>query len=523
MTKWLDKYKDGGFVGLTTEGRNFSPAWGGQFKRGGWLSRYEQDEEYNCGPFASSYLLAKKGIDVDPKMLEKLENTTSKEGTDPDDIRDTIGGHESFNTSIQELANSAPAMVAYQHNGDGHYSVVDRVDEDGVHIFNVAKGKTDVVPIDRFQKKWHDKDADGKEYNQWMLTAQRGVTLPASESTNTTALRSAALNNLLSRRKTNIKPSSQPSLNPDYRTDEEKQIAAQWYEDVNNPSVRTLLSELIQYPARVMDNPIKLLTGEGYEKEVKESRKTQLSPYLSDEQKTNATLNEARDLGINALINAGTAELGFIGNGMMSRGIIPLFKQGSTANFTADLLQLSKTDWNKVKEGELDEIANILINGASTITHMGNFDAQQVVTRLKNWSSISKADKIDVLKDITNLGFAGGQQFQRKDVSSSDTTSFFKHKDGGVVKDNLGYWNPDNEGKIVEIDSPEITMRGVGQPLMGVSDEGDVKLMKPGKDYKFKGKKVREYPIAKYGINELHQLQDFTNKPSSKNWLTKYL
>lgn len=98
-----------------------------------------------------------------------------------------------------------------------------------------------------------------------------------------------------------------------------------------------------------------------------------------------------------------------------------------------------------------------------------------------------------------------------------------KYKDGGVVKDNLGYWNPDNEGKVVEIDSPEITMRGVRQPLVGVSDEGDVKLMKPGKDYKFKGKKVREYPIAKYGINELHQLQDFTNKPSSKNWLTKYL
>lgn len=98
-----------------------------------------------------------------------------------------------------------------------------------------------------------------------------------------------------------------------------------------------------------------------------------------------------------------------------------------------------------------------------------------------------------------------------------------KYKDGGVVKDNLGYWNPDNEGKVVEIDSPDITMREVRQPLIGISDEGDVKLMKPGKDYKFKGRKVREFPVARYGINELHQLQDFTNKPSSKNWLTKYL
>ena len=92
---------------------------------------------------------------------------------------------------------------------------------------------------------------------------------------------------------------------------------------------------------------------------------------------------------------------------------------------------------------------------------------------------------------------------------------------GNVKHDNLGYWNPDNWGEVVEIDSPNITMRNVNVPLLGVSDEGDTKLMTPGKDYKFKGKKVKEYPVAKYGINELHQLQDFTNKPS-KNWLQKY-
>ena len=46
--------------------------------------------------------------------------------------------------------------------------------------------------------------------------------------------------------------------------------------------------------------------------------------------------------------------------------------------------------------------------------------------------------------------------------------------------------------------------------------------MIPEEDYKFKGKKVREYPIAKYGINELDNLLNFTNKPSTKNWLDKY-
>ena len=118
-----------------------------------------------------------------------------------------------------------------------------------------------------------------------------------------------------------------------------------------------------------------------------------------------------------------------------------------------------------------------------------------------------------------------------------------KQKNGGITKDNQGYWNPDNWGKPVEIDSNDITMEGVYEPLLGVSDTGDTKLMKPGKNYKFKGKKVREYPVAKdgawldnyreggaVGINQLdaqpmkklNQLLNFTNNPDKDNWLDKY-
>ena len=56
-----------------------------------------------------------------------------------------------------------------------------------------------------------------------------------------------------------------------------------------------------------------------------------------------------------------------------------------------------------------------------------------------------------------------------------------KQKNGGITKDNQGYWNPNNWGKPVEIDSNDITMEGVYEPLLGVSDTGDTKLMKPGK------------------------------------------
>jgi hypothetical protein len=79
-------------------------------------------------------------------------------------------------------------------------------------------------------------------------------------------------------------------------------------------------------------------------------------------------------------------------------------------------------------------------------------------------------------------------------------------KDGGPVKDNMGYWNPENWGEPVEIGSNNITMEGVYEPLIGVSDEGDTKMMYPGENYKFKGKKVTEYPVKK----------------KSGGWLDKY-
>ena len=65
-------------------------------------------------------------------------------------------------------------------------------------------------------------------------------------------------------------------------------------------------------------------------------------------------------------------------------------------------------------------------------------------------------------------------------------------KDGSVIKDDLGQWA--HPGKITEIDSNEITMEGVPYDVIGISDEGDIKNMKPGKNYKFKGSKVTEYP-----------------------------
>ena len=69
-----------------------------------------------------------------------------------------------------------------------------------------------------------------------------------------------------------------------------------------------------------------------------------------------------------------------------------------------------------------------------------------------------------------------------------------------AIKDNNGYWNKNNHGKVVEISSPDITMKNVNQDLIGISKEtGEKKLMKKGNDYFFKNtKNVLEIPLFKY-------------------------
>jgi hypothetical protein len=71
------------------------------------------------------------------------------------------------------------------------------------------------------------------------------------------------------------------------------------------------------------------------------------------------------------------------------------------------------------------------------------------------------------------------------------------YKNGGVIKDNRGQWA--HPGKVTQIDSNNITMKGVDYPVLGVSDIGDTKLMLPGQDYKFNGNNVTEFPMMQKG------------------------
>jgi hypothetical protein len=89
------------------------------------------------------------------------------------------------------------------------------------------------------------------------------------------------------------------------------------------------------------------------------------------------------------------------------------------------------------------------------------------------------------------------KQDPRSIVRRSSVIDMNDMKEGGIIKDDMGQWK--YPGEITEIGSNQITMEGVPYDVLGISDTGDTKLMKPGKNYKFKGKKVTEFPMAQKG------------------------
>lgn len=124
---------------------------------------------------------------------------------------------------------------------------------------------------------------------------------------------------------------------------------------------------------------------------------------------------------------------------------------------------------------------------------------------------------------------SNGKYAKKTLASAENGMSFYQHgldwkpksisKNGSVIKDDRGQWA--HPGEITEIGSNQITMKGVDYPVLGISDTGDTKLMQPDQNYKFKGKKVTEYPMAQDGI--LTTLGEIANKVKKgiSNWGVK--
>ena len=88
---------------------------------------------------------------------------------------------------------------------------------------------------------------------------------------------------------------------------------------------------------------------------------------------------------------------------------------------------------------------------------------------------------------------------------------------GGVIEDNQGQWK--YPGKITKINSPNITMKNVPYPVLGISDKGNKQLMMPEQDYTFeKGGNVSDIYKQKTGENwNTAKLKGLTNGSYEEN------
>ncbi len=212
-----------------------------------------------------------------------------------------------------------------------------------------------------------------------------------------------------------------------------------------------------------------------------------------------------------------------------------------------DLNKVRKPSGSIGNQGATSEGANNILQSLGIKVKGANpneISLKEMVEHLKNNPKDAAKFKNFLEKEPINVTELPGGEYHINDGHHRATLSYYsgnenipaiiknkgeytKQKDGGIIKDDRGQW--DHPGEITEIGSNQITMQGVPYDVLGISDEGDVKLMKPGKDYKFKGKKVTEFPMAKNGVRQeqkglqnLEDLTNFTNYNKPTNWLNKY-
>lgn len=130
-------------------------------------------------------------------------------------------------------------------------------------------------------------------------------------------------------------------------------------------------------------------------------------------------------------------------------------------------------------EIEKDFTSTGKINSAKWIKNMQEYD-----------KSVRKGDI--PYNDIDRKRYMKELMSQMKSSRQTYLDSVINGNNNLVIEDDMGQWA--HSGEITKINSNDITMKGVNYPVLGISNTGDIKMMKPGKDYKFKGSNVTEYP-----------------------------
>ena len=150
--------------------------------------------------------------------------------------------------------------------------------------------------------------------------------------------------------------------------------------------------------------------------------------------------------------------------------------------------------------------------------------------------------EIESLRPIEHTAWEGPERIKAWEQQIENLKNYPKYEDGGIIKDDRGQWDHPGEPTRINQSEPDsyidmgpdpLTGEPLTEPLVGISDKGEKKIMYPGEKHKYKKgtKYVDEFPIAKNGLRQeqkglqnLDNLTNFTNynKPQPGGWLNKY-
>lgn len=146
---------------------------------------YAQKKDGWCGPASLSYALMKQGVDIPQEEIVKKTDTTVSEGVDPNplvryirslnmDIKvfDGESADETLENLVEFLYFGYSVIVDYLAGNsleDGHYVVVEEIDDDYIEIWDPSGGVHKNLDKFDFVKHWKDRTESGKLLKHWAL------------------------------------------------------------------------------------------------------------------------------------------------------------------------------------------------------------------------------------------------------------------------------------------------------------------------------------------------------------------
>jgi hypothetical protein len=525
MKGWLDNFGKAdnanesnvslpeGFVGLgyDTKGRNYSPAWGGQFEQGGIIP------------------IAQNGVSeyMNKKMQEKEDATIAKQ------------------YDLPEVVVSAPYLTKFNDPDKltGYPQYVpkpgDNVNSPGWDIAEFYKSWVSSPEYERRMKNTgYYEDAGGRDiygkghpvvrlqYNDFLDSARK-ERMKLLEGTQEPGFIKTEADNYLGQPASTYRWSG-ISIHPEHAKTPETYQTTLAHEIAHAIDTPSNFEKMLIYNTMLtgddFDQPqfyggVDPNTGRKFTDAKSRIRRAQ-AMHVRDPEEFKSDLNALRylmfDKGVYDIRKGKEftkedlerAKEKLKGNQSLERSIDAAGESG--------LIKLM----NVIAKGK-EDVTPIAMNGASMPGSVG-FTYARVAGAAPSKGKYAKKTMASAQNGQEMRFYQNGLDWKPKSMQN-----------GGITKDNLGYWNPDNWGKPVEIGSNNITMEGVYEPLLGISDTGDTKLMQPGKNYKFNGKKVTEFPVAQPGKTVPAQQevsrQDYLSKFNmyddvlkSKNYTTPY-